>query len=363
MPGRRVPLARRLASPLLTLRRWLLWPHAVRGWWSTLARDLAPADLYHACGSLTIAAALAVRDRHPTGPAGRPARVIYDSVDIVAESNAVTAMPSRVRRRIARREAGWARAADRIVTVNEAFAARLAAKSHPAAPIAVVPNIAEPLDPSVLADRPDHLRAAARLPASTRIVVFQGRIGPNLGLEAAAEAILGVPDAALVLLGFGRSMVAAHVRDKDPRFAGRHVTLNARHPDEVVEWVASADVCLIPLPPISANQRLTTPNKFWEAVVAGTPIVVAAGLTSMADLVTEFDLGVVATSSEADDLATALRAALERVTGPDGAAWRDRIAALATERFGWPPAATAYRALVRDLVGEHGTPSERATVG
>ncbi len=55
-PGRRVPLARRLASPFLSLRRWLFWPHAVRGWWATLARDLAPADLYHACGSLTIAA-------------------------------------------------------------------------------------------------------------------------------------------------------------------------------------------------------------------------------------------------------------------------------------------------------------------
>ena len=70
-PGRAaVPLARRLATPFLDLRRWLLWPHAVRGWWATLAGDLAPADLYHACGSLTIAAALAARDRHPSGPPG-----------------------------------------------------------------------------------------------------------------------------------------------------------------------------------------------------------------------------------------------------------------------------------------------------
>jgi glycosyltransferase involved in cell wall biosynthesis len=344
-------MARRLASPFLDLRRWLLWPHAVRGWWATLARDVAPADIYHACGSLTIAAALAARDRHPTGPSGRPARVIYDSVDIATESNTVTAMPSRVRHRIARTEAQWAAAADRIVTINEAFAERLTALWHPSQPIAVVPNIPEPPDPQLLADRPDLLRGAAGLPATTRVVVFQGRTGPDLGLEAAAEAIIGVPDAALVVLGFGRGMADARERDRDPRFAGRHVTLDARPADEVVVWVASADVCLIPLPPVSANQRLTTPNKFWEAVVAGTPIVVAAGLTTMASLVREHDLGAVAATAEPDDLAAAIRTILDRVAGADGAAWRARIADLASERFGWPPAATAYRSLVRSLSG------------
>ena len=48
--------------------------------------------------------------------------------------------------------------------------------------------------------------------------MFHGRTGPNLGLEAAAEAILDVPDAALVLLGFGRGMAGARARDRDPRW-------------------------------------------------------------------------------------------------------------------------------------------------
>jgi glycosyltransferase involved in cell wall biosynthesis len=347
--GSRRSLVRRLTSPLLDLRRWLFWPHAVRGWWATLARDLAPADLYHACGSLTIAAALSARKRNPIGPSGRPARVIYDSVDIATESNTVTAMPSRVRRRIARTEARWAAAADQVVTINEAFAERLTAMWQPPHPIEVVPNIPEPPEPGLLAHRPDLLREAAGLSRDTRVVVFQGRTGPNLGLEASAEAIALVPDAALVVLGFGRGMANSRRRDHDPRYAGRHVTLDARPPDEVVAWVASADVCLIPLPPVSANQRLTTPNKFWEAVVAGTPVVVVAGLTSMESLVREHDLGVVAASAEPADLAAAIRAALDRLAAPDGAVWREGIANLASGRFGWPPAATAYRSLVRSL--------------
>jgi glycosyltransferase involved in cell wall biosynthesis len=358
-PGRRHHRSRlrRLISPLLDLRRWLFWPHAVRGWWATLDRELAPADLYHACGSLTIAAALAARKRSPTGPSGGPARVIYDSVDIATESNTVIGMPRRIRRRIATTEAAWAAAADRIVTINEAFADRLTAMWRPAEPIEVVPNIPEPPDPALVDDPPDLLRNAAGLDPATRVVVFQGRTGPGLGLEAAAEAIIRVPDAALVLLGFGRGMTASRKRDRDPRYRGRHVTLDARPADEVVPWVASADVCLIPLPPVSANQRLTTPNKFWEAVVAGTPVVVGAGLTSMEALVREHDLGVVAASAAPPDLAEAITTALDRLAGPDGAAWRAHIRSLANERFGWPPAATAYRAMVRGLTDAGDSPA------
>ena len=57
----------------LAVRRWLFWPHTVRGWWATLDRDLAPADLYHACGILTVAVALSSSRRTSAGPAGRAA--------------------------------------------------------------------------------------------------------------------------------------------------------------------------------------------------------------------------------------------------------------------------------------------------
>jgi glycosyltransferase involved in cell wall biosynthesis len=340
---------RSLARPLLDLRRWLFWPHTVRGWWATLERELAPADLYHACGALTIAAALDARRRHPVGPSGRPIRVIYDVIDLAAESNAVTAMPPRVRARIARTDAAWARDADAIVAINEAFAARLRERD-PGREIHVVPNIPEPPDPALIASRPDLIRSATGLPASTRIVLFHGRLGPDLGLENAAEAILGVPDAALVLLGFGRGMAESWARDRDPRLAGRHLTLDARSPDEIVAWTASADVCLIPLPPVSANQRLTTPNKFWEAVSGGTPLVVVAGMTTLERLVREGDLGAVAASGKPADLAAAIRDVLTRLDG-EGPAWRRQIAEAATRGGGWPAAATAYRALVRDLAG------------
>ncbi len=344
--GRIPGVARRLAGPLLDLRRWLFWPHAVRGWWATLATDLPPADLYHACGALAIAPALAARHRHPVGPSGSPVRVIHDAVDHAAAGNEVGRMPAPVGRIIARREAGWARSADAIVTVNGALAASLTRAWRPRAPIVVVSNAPEPPDPAIVDAPPDLLRRAAGLPATTRLVLHQGRIGPGLGLEEAAEAILLVPDAALVLLGFGRGFAASLARDADPRDRGRHVTLPPRPSDELLAWTAGADAALVALPPISPNQRQSTPNKFWEAIAVGTPVVAVRGLDAMTALIADHDLGAVADSLAPADLAAAIAAVLDRAASDDGS-WRHRIAATFRERFGWPAAATEYRALVR----------------
>ena len=217
-------------------------------------------------------------------------------IDLAAESNAVTAMPPRVRAWIARTRAALGPRRRRDRHDQRGARRRGSASATRGARSLVVPNIPEPADPALVASPPDLIRAATGLPASTRIVLFHGRLGPDLGLESAAEAVLDVPDAALVLLGFGRGMAESRARDRDPRFAGRHLTLDARPPDELVAWTASADVCLIPLPPVSANQRLSTPNKFWEAVGAGTPLVVVAGMTMLERLVREGDLGAVAAS-------------------------------------------------------------------
>jgi glycosyltransferase involved in cell wall biosynthesis len=348
---RPVRIVRRVVA---SIRRWVLWPHTVRGWWATLDRELPPADLYHACGSLTIAAALRARARDAA--VGRRSVVVYDAIDDVFGGNNVIGMPGPVRRWLARRERGWARDADDRVTVNDALATTLAARWGIAERPIVLPNWPEARAieaASASGTRPDLIREATGLPAATRIVLFQGRLGPNLGLDEAAEAVLTVPDAALVLVGFGRGLERSRARDADPRFAGRHFTLAAVHPDELLSWTASADVALVPLPPISANQRASTPNKFWEAIAAGTPLVVGPDLPVMARLVGDHDLGVVASSLAPVELGRAIGAVLD-VSPEDAAVRRVRIATLAVERFSWEAAAATYADRVRSAIATAG---------
>ncbi len=348
-PGRSDRWLVRVARRVLAVGgRWLFWPHTVRAWWATLGRDLAPADLYHACGSLTVSAALAARDRHPTGPAGRRATVIYDAIDDVISSNNMLGTPSPVRRILAGRERRWARAADARITVNDALAARLGARWGTPPPI-VIPN--HPELPTLPAGTvTNRIRARLGLPADTRIVLFQGRLAPNLGLDEAAESVLLLPDTVLVLIGFGRRAAESRARDLEPRYRGRHFTLPPVHPDELPEWTASADASLVPLPPASENQRLSTPNKLWESLIVGTPVVVPADLAVMARIVQADNLGVVAASASPTDLAVALRQVLDRPLEVRMAE-RFRIASRARAAYSWPAAAARYRELVRAIAG------------
>ena len=346
LPARRVgrlrAAARRIARYLRKRRRWVLWPETTRGWWATLDRELAPADLYHACGSLTIAAAHAAarKDRQ----AGRRSVVIFDAVDNTFEGNSMVGIPRVLRRIHLARERRWARAADARTTVNEALAVRLAARWGVEQPV-VIPNWPEPPQAGV-GEGSDRIREALGLPPEMRIVLFQGRLSPNLGLDEAAEAVLRVDRACLVLLGFGVWLERCRARDRDPRFAGRHFTLPAVHPDELPGWTASADASLLTLPPVSLNQRESTPNKFWESLLVGTPVVVGPGLDVMARIVDATGAGVVAPSLEPDALAGAIRSVLD-VDQPERAARRRQVAAIAAERYTWPSAASRYRDLVR----------------
>ena len=157
-----------------------------------------------------------------------------------------------------------------------------------------------------------------------------------------------MPDAAPVPLGFGRGYAASLARDATRATPAATSTLPAVHPDELLAWTASADVALVPLPPVSENQRASTPNKFWEAIAAGTPLVIGAGSDPHGRLVETYDLGVVAASLAPDDLAAAIRRVID-VEPAAATERRRRIASIARERFAWPVAAERYRALVESL--------------
>jgi glycosyltransferase involved in cell wall biosynthesis len=343
--------------PTQTLRRLVrradravkaaFWPIHVRGWWRTLRRDLPPADLYHAFGILTVGVALDLAAKARV--AGRQGVVVYDVIDAILDSNNYANVPGPVLDRYRAREAGWVRRVDAVVTVNDALADHCQAiwpfRERPT----VLLNSQERWDPP--AERPDLIRAAAGLPPERKIVLFLGRLGRERGLEEAAEAVLRLDDAALVMLGFTVTQgwdADLAARSSDPRFAGRHVLLPPVHPDQVRAWAASADVSIIAVPANSLNQRLSTPNKFYESLTAGTPVVLGRDLEVMRAIVEADDLGAVADPADPDDLARALRAVLDQT--PDAfAAMRARCLTVMRERYAWEVVVLPYLALVDRL--------------
>ncbi|HXG39805.1 MAG TPA: glycosyltransferase [Candidatus Limnocylindrales bacterium] len=320
------------------------WPVHVRAWWQALRDEAPPADLIHAFGILTVPIALELSER--SRRAGRLGRTIYDVIDVILESNNVAQVPAPLLAWYRGRERRWARRVDAVVTVNEPIAEHLVARWGLPSPPTVLLNCQPRWQPPDR--RPNRIREASGLPPERRLVLFLGRLGRERGLDEAAEAVLRVRDAALVLLGFGPWAERLRARDRDPRYAGHHVTLPPVHPDEVPAWTASADVSIVAVPANSLNQRLSTPNKFWESIAAGTPLVVGRDLVVMREIVEREGIGAVADPLDPDDLARAISEVLDQ---PAEAyeAMRTRCLQLAHARFNWETAAEPYRHLVARL--------------
>jgi glycosyltransferase involved in cell wall biosynthesis len=317
----------------------------VRGWWATLRRELPPADLYHAFGILTVAVAndLAANARRR----GRAGRVVYDVIDVILDSNNYNRVPAPILATYRYRERRWVRRADAVVTVNDPIADHIeriwSLRTRPTILLNCQPRWSPP-DP-----RPDLIREATGVPPDRRLVLFLGRLGRERGLDEAALAVLQVDDAALVMLGFGPWADELRARDQDPGFEGRHFTLPAVHPDDVPAWTASADVSIIAVPANSLNQRLSTPNKFWESLTAGTPVVVGRDLEVMRAIVERDGLGAIADPADIADLARGLRDVLDQPPA-DLAAMRERALAATRDRYNWETAVIDYLALTDRLV-------------
>ena len=74
-------------------------------------------------------------------------------------------------------------------------------------------------------------------------------------------------------MGFGR--LEGWLRERAADDPEHLVVLPPVPPDELLPWTASADVTFVGQPPRTLNQRYNLPNKLFESLMAGVPVVVS----------------------------------------------------------------------------------------
>ena len=169
-------------------------------------------------------------------------------------------------------ERRWAADASAIVTVNEGLARTLAVIVGPVRSVIVgncPPRWTPPARPR------DLLREACAISPSAPVVLYHGRFGPNRGLGNVAAALQRpeLQAAHLVFMGSGPLRGDLEVMVNDPGYGGRIHVLDPVAPEELIEWIAAADVGVATNVPVCLNERLSTPNKLFECLAAGVPVV------------------------------------------------------------------------------------------
>jgi glycosyltransferase involved in cell wall biosynthesis len=313
----------RYSDRVAVVHRFRTFPLRPMGWARSFERRVEPHDIWHGMWAGSLPALGRVRGRHG-------GHTVYDPRDVYLRSLHFGDMPRWQRALITPFERRWAQRADAVIQVSEPYAA-MTRRDLGLRDVPVVRNCPDRWDPPT--PRPDRIRERLGLSPEQAVVLYQGGLLPDRGIEPCMDAIQRVPGAVLVLMGFGNQEARLRELVSAPPHLGRTYVIDAVSPQELLSWSASSDVMVMCYPPDTENHRFVTPQKLWEAMAAGVPVL-ASDTPGFASVIDETGCGMLCDATDPGDIARALRAMLE--LRPEGLrAMGDRGLAAAHETYNW----------------------------
>ena len=234
------------------------------------------------------------------------ARLVYDSHELA------TGVPYRSRAwgwLVAIIERLLVRRCDQVITVSDGIAARLQERYGLERPVTVVRNVADPPSSDTGGEPRLDLRSTLGL-GDRPLVLHQGAIAQDRGCENLVAAISMV-EADLVFLGAEGAQAERLRASVDRAGTGDRIHFLPPAPlEQLLAITAQADVGVSLLEDTCENHRLALPNKVFDYVAAGVPVVVSA-LPELERLVAAHGIGWTVDPSDPASVAAGLRVALE----------------------------------------------------
>lgn len=311
---------------LYRVARWVLLPshrEAARHQFEKLVRervrsaDFEP-DVVHAHDFPALAVGTEIAENSS-------ARLVYDSHELwhdMAHHGRPDPVGKGIRRR---REGSLARSADAVITIS-ANAAEVLATRYALDRVAVVRNTFD-------------IRSDLAPPESPTGGVYTGRITVGRDLETVFTAWSHLTDLELHLMGPGDGTITA---------PGTAITHETSDLDTVERLLSRCGIGLVPLTRGPLNHDIALPNKLFEAIAVGIPVV-AADLPALRATVVPHRIGRLYKSGDAASLATAVREVAESYDE-----LVDAVRAAAPE-FDWEVDARALLDVYEFHADKHGT--------
>ena len=193
-----------------------------------------------------------------------------------------------------------------VITVSDGIATRLLDRYRLQRRPTVVRNVS-----ALSTGGEGGLRRRLGLEADVPIVLHQGAPAPARGCEVILDAVAMLPQVQLVFLGdpepgYGERLTA-EIRRRG--LADRVTTLPSVPLSDLLAYTAEADVGVTLLQDTCENHRLALPNKLFEYIAAGVPVV-ASALPEAQRLIEAYGVGWCVEPSDPAALAAALTRAL-----------------------------------------------------
>jgi glycosyltransferase involved in cell wall biosynthesis len=247
--------------------------------------------------------------------------VVYDSHELWPDRNG----RSEPRWWLIACESLFVRAAHRTITASPGYS-QVMAKRYRIAPPGVIRNIP---DSSTFSSPVGSENGDSPGGDRDRLALYVGALTTGRGLELSIMALNQIDDVRLRLVGPARPAYLQELVQlaQTEGVSDRVEFAGAVSPDELIETISEASVGLALIQPICLSYRMSLPNKVFEYVAAGLPVL-GSDLPAISALVNEHRIGLLAEPGEVGDVAAKLGEMLE----PErNSAFRDAARAAAGE--------------------------------
>lgn len=179
-----------------------------------------------------------------------------------------------------------------------------------------------------------------------RVIAHSGSLLDGRHLPELVQALTFLPeDAVLVLMGKGPQETRLRQLATDKHLSERLIIVPPVAPDEVAATLGQADIAAVTITPSSLSYEYSLPNKFFESVAAGLPMVVS-GIPELRRMVEQYEIGLVCDPTDPQDIAAMCAQLLE----PETLARYKANVARAREELNWAQEEKKLIAVYRPLL-------------
>ena len=209
---------------------------------------------------------------------------------------------------------------DAVITVSDGIAVRLQELYGLSERPTVVRNLPDPAETDSDFAAPD-LRRSLGMPADAPLVLHLGAVATDRGCEALVTAMAELPDAHLLFLGADDGAYAAGLEQlaRRERIDDRVHFRPSVPVAQIRAHVRQASVGVSLLEDTCENHRLALPNKVFEYMAAGVPVVVSKN--AEVERLVAIHGGATASPSQSESIVTALAspisAQMDKRAAPD----------------------------------------------
>jgi glycosyltransferase involved in cell wall biosynthesis len=137
------------------------------------------------------------------------------------------------------------------------------------------------------------------------LVVFHGHFKPGRGLENLIQAVKIVSGVKLLLIGGGEIENRLRKIVQDEGLNYRVSFQNYIPTSELISTSAQADIGAVLFEPSSINYKFALPNKFFEYIMAGLPIL-ASDIVTLRYYIMKYDIGVTVNPCDIEAIANSI---------------------------------------------------------